>query len=71
VATIGNDANEEIELCNFEHKVILPSSFVGSPCNIFEIFLDSMAIICYFKQFDLFGIMIVTLIGLRSNLHYY
>jgi len=31
---------------------------VGSPHNMFEIFQDSMAIICYLKQLDLFGTMI-------------
>jgi hypothetical protein len=33
--------NEEIELQNLDRKVILPSSFVGSYCNMFEIFQDS------------------------------
>ncbi len=61
IDTIRDVVNEEIELRNFGRKVILPSSFVGSSCNMFEIFQNSMAITCYFKHLELFGIMIANL----------
>jgi hypothetical protein len=57
VDTIGACEDQEIEFQNFSHRVILLSSFVGSACNKFEIFQDSIAIIRYFKHPDLFGIM--------------
>jgi hypothetical protein len=58
---MGDFANEEIEFQNLEHMIILPSSFVGSFHNMFEIFQDSMAITCSFKHLDLFGTMITNL----------
>jgi len=39
--TIRDVINEKIELQNLDCRVILPSSFVGSYCNMFEIFQDS------------------------------
>lgn len=39
--TIGYVINEEIDFWNLDHKVILPSPFMGSNCNMFEIFQDS------------------------------
>jgi hypothetical protein len=61
IDTIGDVVNEKIELRNLKHKVILPSSFVGSSCNMFEIFQNSMAITRYFKHLELFGTMIANL----------
>jgi len=45
VDTIGARDNQEIELQNLSHRVILLSSFVGSAHNKFEFFQDSMVII--------------------------
>jgi hypothetical protein len=61
IDSIGDVVNEKIEFQNLIHKVILPSSFVGSFYNMFEIFQNSMAITCYFKHLELFGTMIANL----------
>jgi hypothetical protein len=39
--TIKDVVNEKIKLQNLNCRVLLPSSFVGSYCNRFEIFQDS------------------------------
>jgi hypothetical protein len=61
IDTIGDIVNEKIKLRNLRRMVILPSSFVGSFCNMFEIFQNFMAITCYFKHLELFGTMIANL----------
>ncbi|CAG8832594.1 15989_t:CDS:2, partial [Racocetra persica] len=42
--TAGNIINRELNLNNLRHPVILPSTYIRSSHQIFEIFQDSMAI---------------------------
>src|SRR5213075_2980848 len=40
---VGNIANEELSFNNLGCQIILPSTHIGSACQMFEVFQDSMA----------------------------
>ena len=45
---------ENFDLNELGQRVILPSSYIGGPCNLGQGFQDSMAIACYFRKVDIF-----------------
>lgn len=59
--------DDNIDLNQLGECIILPSSYLGRPCDMHQRYLDSMAIACHFKKIDIFLTMTANPTWLEIN----
>ncbi len=49
-----SSSDDHVDLNQLDERIILPSSYIGRPCDMHQRYLNGMAIACYFKKIDIF-----------------